>query len=391
MIRINIVYVESNVVPGFASAMFAPHHYCPFNISLPTEQWTPTRKGRILNQVSKGTEFYLNLVDRPKFVSFIIDSIGESVIECEPIKYESAAESLWVSDALEGIGYEVPTPGSREFVARAVNNDLRQGIADWSVLLFVVDSKVDADGLFADGKGGFSLTTNGPYMVLTWDNGKSAYTINRFNLAFAHELGHLFGAGDEYSSGTVTCSTSDTFGYLNVPNASCNTGGITADISIMGPFTEVTDSLVDMSVSARGAIGWRNPKKIGATDKAVVDVVKTASASLTAYVPDPTSETQPLYTGTGFNQPFPNGGCNSNGNCHEDVSISLVTTCQWRVDEGPWIDGPPADGNYDSESEPCTFMPALALAPGTHKFQMRSKNNYTHFSPIKADFLTISP
>lgn len=182
LVLVNIIYVESNVVAGSPTSTFDPHYYCPYNTGLPThEQWTTIRKTRIMNEVRQGASFYNDLTGHPEVLDVVVESLGESVIECEPITFPSAAESLWVSDALEGIGYEVTAPNMRELVARTVTNDRRLAIgADWSVIVFVVDSKVDADGLFADGIAGFVKTENGPYMVLTWDNGKAAFTITNF-------------------------------------------------------------------------------------------------------------------------------------------------------------------------------------------------------------------
>ena len=283
------------------------------------------------------------------------------------------------------------TPNTSLSAARTFANSRRVANAvDWAYVVFVVDSLNDGDGLFADDRFAYAYL-NGPLMVMTYDN--DGWGIGRMNLVTAHESGHIFGALDEYPSSN--CSISDTWGYLNVANASCNNGGNTSDRSIMGDSVEQGDPAVDISTSARGAIGWRSPTVEPDTGAVIVDVVRTATISLIPFAPDPTTDGTPTHSASAGNTPYPPGGCNTrNGNCIRTpvaVSIARVSAAHWRLDAGPFSsDGVhPDDGTFDSESEGYTFTPASAIPQGTHSFTTRIENSFGDLSASASDTLTI--
>jgi hypothetical protein len=169
------------------------------------------------------------------------------------------------------MGRSGATPSNYYTEARAYAASRRTALgADWGYVIFVVDSMVDSDGLFSDGYFAYAYL-NGPFMVMTYDN--DGWGIGYMNLVTAHETGHIFGALDEYASSG--CSTADSFGYLNVSNASCNNGGITSDLSIMGDSYEQTSPSVDVS-TRRESLAGEIRRENGRT---VVDVVRTATAS----------------------------------------------------------------------------------------------------------------
>jgi hypothetical protein len=252
-----------------------------------------------------------------------------------------------------------------------------------------VDSNNDPNGLFSDGHFAYAYL-NGPFMVMTYDN--DGWGIVYTNLVTAHETGHIFGALDEYSSSG--CSTSDSFGYLNVANASCNNGGITTDKSIMGDSSEQLDGSVDVSTSARGAIGWRNP--VQENGHTVVDVVRTGTVSLTPYSPDPTTDSTPTYSASAGNTPFPPAGPRmldgySYGSA-SPVSVSKVSAAEWRLDGGAFTSSgvAPNDGIFNEESDAYTFTSQSPVANGTHTFGTHSINNFGHTSSVASDSLTIA-
>ncbi len=73
----------------------------------------------------------------------------------------------------------------------------------------------------------------GPYTVTTWDN--DGYGPANFDGVLAHEMGHVFGALDEYAPPTTGYpSTGDLYsGYLWVKNRNAVQGGTTNDVCIM--------------------------------------------------------------------------------------------------------------------------------------------------------------
>lgn len=145
-------------------------------------------------------------------------------------------------------------------------------------------------------------------MIMTYNN--SSWGIERMQIVVTHGVGHIFGAPDEYQAST--CSTAGTYGFLNVPNASCNNDRVSGDVSIMGEGSEQEAAFAagndGVSISTREAIGWRNPKLLGAGPTAVVDVVKTATAELNQYPVDPTNDTTPTFLARAGNVPFEPGG-----------------------------------------------------------------------------------
>src|SRR5581483_2166228 len=174
------------------------------------------------------------------------------------------------------------------------------------------------------------------FMVMTYDN--DGWGISRMHLVAAHETGHIFGALDEYASSG--CRVTDSWGYLNAPNTSCNNGGTTTDQSIMGDSNEQVSPSVDVSTSARAAVGWRNPTVIGS--QTVVDVQRTSGVSINPPAQNPSGST-PQLTGAATNQPYPPGGCNIYGGACSRVpaavSITRVSSVDWSVDSGGWTAG----------------------------------------------------
>ena len=225
---------------------------------------------------------------------------------------------------------------------------------------------------------------------LSWDNG--GWGIDRMNLVALHETGHTFGALDEYNGG---CSTADTWGYLNVANASCNNGGITSDISVMGEASELEHPAADVSVSARAALGWRNPSGPCGADRRRRTDVDRARSRRSRPIQRPTTR-RPIRPLPAI-MAFPPGGCNTlGGTCWRTpspVTISKVTGAEWSLDSGAWTSAGvvPSDGAFDEESgEGYTFTPASPVSQATHTFATRAVNEFGHVSAVASDSLTIS-
>jgi hypothetical protein len=363
-----------------------------------TENWDSGRQATVLSAISNGLAFWTSRSNRPIRLTFVLDNQGSQPTSCEPINRrggppfppDNGEENLWIADVLQALGQSAATPSNYLSEARAYANSRRAALgADWGYLIFVVDSLNDGDGNFSDGYRSAYAYLNGPFVVMTYDN--DGWGIDRMNLVLAHETGHTFGALDEYASSL--CSTSDTWGYLNVADASCNNGGITTDVSVMGEGSELADPNVDVSISGRGAIGWRNPGGTPIT----VDVVRTATVSLTPYTPDPTSDSTPTYSASAGNSAFPPEGPRIYGGVNygtaPPVTVSNVAGAQWNLDGGAFTSSGvvPTDGAFDEESDAYTFTPTSPVAYGTHTFGTRSTNNFGHVSPTATDNLTIIP
>jgi hypothetical protein len=378
-VTVSVVFVESNGGSGNCSPADAQ-----------TENWSAARMDSVIAEITQGLGFWTSRPNRPS-LTFVIENRGQRSTSCEPINRPSSDDPLWIADALVALGGSGITPANYVAAARAYAHSRRVANGtDWAYSIFVVDSDVDGNGLFGDGTFAYAFL-NGPFMVMTYDN--NGWGIGLTNIVVAHESAHIFGALDEYPESN--CTTADSWGYLNAPNTSCNVNGDTSDISIMGPSNEQTNPAVDVSTSARNALGWRNATS-GAGATAVVDVVRTATASITLFAPDPTSDTTPTYSATAGNTAFPPGGCNIlGGACQRTpvaVNIARVGGAEWNVDGGGFTTSGvvPTDGAFDEEADPYTFTPPNPIAGGTHTFGTRSINTFGDTSSTAADVLTIS-
>ena len=378
-IVVSVVFVESSGGSGYCSPADAQ-----------TENWDASRRQTALDKISDGLLFWTSRSGGPSPLTFVLDNLGAQPTSCEPINhpggniFEGGDEGLWMADTLKALGWSDATPDNYDYKTQALADSRRAYYgADWAYVIFVVDSLNDSDGRFSDGFYSAYAYLNGPLMVLTYDN--DGWGIGSMDRVALHETGHIFGALDEYASSG--CLPEDTWGYLNAANGSCNNGGNTSDVSVMGEGGELGSPTADVSTSAREAIGWRNPSGT------VVDVVRTATVSLSAYSPDPTYDTTPTYSALAGNTPFPPGGCNTiAGYCYRTpvaVTISKVAGAQWGVDTGGLTSRGVAadDGAFDEEAEPYTFT--AQAGAGSHVFRTTSVNNFGHSSNPAIDVLTI--
>ena len=108
------------------------------------------------------------------------------------------SDAAWRWEAMRSLGFghdstdDTPKPETLySDRVRSRNN------ADWAFVLYVVDSLQDPDGMFANGVVAYTADLFGPYCVLTYDN--DGYHFANFDAVLAHEMGHVFGALDEYA------------------------------------------------------------------------------------------------------------------------------------------------------------------------------------------------
>jgi hypothetical protein len=148
---------------------------------------------------------------------------------------------------------------------RSYVNDVRTTFqTDWAFAVFVVDSLNDPDGKFANGLSAYAYL-NGPFVIMTYDNG--GWGFDKMDFVMAHEMGHIFGAQDQYKDltrGFFTSECSKSSGFLQVPNENQDLwiGNCKSDIdSIMrSSYSAYKGSLIDEY--AKGQVGWwdKNPK-----------------------------------------------------------------------------------------------------------------------------------
>jgi len=143
----------------------------------------------------------------------------------EPITRAVTDEELWINETLDQIG--APAGATMFSRIRQFNQELRKRTkAHWAFVLFAVDSSEDADGSFPSGLGGIAYI-NGPHTFVANDACHQCTEI-----IIAHEVGHIFGARDEYN--TSGCRCTDVGGFFSIETGNCDSNCYSNISSIMG-------------------------------------------------------------------------------------------------------------------------------------------------------------
>jgi hypothetical protein len=207
--------------------------------------------------------------------------------------------------------------------------------AQWAFVIYVADSSADVDGKFADGRFGYAYYF-GPMIVMTYDN--DGWSINNMNWVTAHEIGHIFGAADQYTGACF--STTTWFGYLGIANSNCR--GSVSSLMRDGAFSGPDET-------TRGQVGWLDSDGDGVYDP----IDTTLSFGLNPYAPNPTTDTNLAYTGSITDLPWPHADCTY---CFSrDISINTITDVEFRIDNGGWQLASAGDGTFDATGETFTF------------------------------------
>lgn len=289
----------------------------------------------------------------------------------EPIQHPYIDEKLWMGQIMTHLGYT-------DYYLNAIRqyaHDRRIATnRDWAFTVWVVNSLNDTDGQFTDGYFGYAYLF-GPAIVMTYDN--DGWGIDDMDIVMAHEMAHTFGALDEYAESG--CSDSQHSGYLDIANTNCENGTPATETSIMRGGSNQTVAYANhlASTPVRGMIGWRDSDSDGLYDP----IDTTPTVSLYAYSPDPTSDSTPTWLGQAEDVPYVSP-------THPDVSLNHISTVQYRIDNGEWINCNATDGSFD-ETEEAFDCTSPELSDGTHTIQVRSRNRVDQYSTIDSDTLVI--
>ncbi|MFB3879846.1 MAG: S-layer homology domain-containing protein [Armatimonadota bacterium] len=348
-----------------------------------TEDWTPTETSEVVAEALAGMTWWQGVYPYAAApVSFVWEYHYAAPTGYEPITRSSWDDTYWIADALNSLSYTC-TPSNYQPVLYDYVNDLRDiHGTDWAFVVFVVDSSSDADGMFTDGFFAYSWIngypssdpySGGPYLVLTYDN--DGWGIENLDAVLAHEVGHTFGAGDEYCDpGYYCCSASEYYGYLRIRNTNCNTD----------PICLMNDSSWALCSVTRQQIGWRDSDADSIPD--ILDM--PPSATLEPFSPDPTTDATPTFTGSAAVAYFPNRNPYYAGPA---VTLNRIANVQYRVDGGPWLDCEATDGAFDEATEEYTFTTAQ-LDDQTYTIEVRAvdTSGNTTAEPYPSDTLTIA-
>lgn len=315
------------------------------------EDWTPEQIEVVRRQVQAGFDWWAARLPLAN-LSFQLR------LQVVPTDYEPTSrgidqEGLWVSDTLRRLGYSGSSYFDQAYTAAdAVRDELG---ADWGTVLFVPNS-ANGSGYLADGRFAYAYI-NGPFLVVTSDAG--GYGADDMAQVVAHELGHTFGALDQYPAARITCDRRS--GYLNSLSSNSQFAGCgTKFSSIMLDASGAFDAgLIDSS--ALHQIGYRDSDDDGRIDPLdttpALDLRDNTLASLTG---------RPVIRGMTRDIPFPSAFQN-------DVTLNTISAVEFRVDGGPWIPAPAADGVFDSALE--EFSAELPLYDGSYSVEVRAINS----------------
>lgn len=244
--------------------------------------------------------------------------------------------------------------------------------ADWAFVLYVVDSLRDADGMFRDGATAYTADLYGPYTVLTYDN--DGYRFRHFDAVLAHEIGHVFGALDEYAPPRPGYpSTGDlTSGYLGVRNRNAVKGGTTHLPCIMRGSQATLDAfaLGELCPSSVGQTGLRDSDADAHPN--VVDTRPRFDSTATHAA----SSGGLTVTGIVREHPWPRGTSNIGIPFRHDISIFVPHALQFRVDGGAWLPLVAVDGRFDEPVEKWKLTTA-PLAVGDHVLEVQGTTGET--------------
>ena len=339
-----------------------------------TENWTQAEMDQVTSEVIGGLNFYFTKREF-RDLSFYTVFNYQVATGYEPIGRSSSEEQLWINQCLGVLGYPNGYPGYSYATA------LRDSAGtEWATLMFIVDSSTDADGMFTDGRFGYS-TLGGPKTVMTYDN--DGWGIANMDAVAAHEIGHSFYALDEYFDAGHGCT--ETCGYLAYENQNSEYPGGAGGCAINVRYCIMRSqplSVARICNYTKGHLGWPD-----ADNDSIPDILDTFPETvLNAYSPDPDTNQTPYYSGNAVVTKLTNLNPYGRGN---EITLNRIAKVEWRVDSGAWSDAFPTDGVWDTGNEDYHFT-STPLANGPHVFEARAYHTYGNIDPTPAvDSLTI--
>ena len=315
-----------------------------------TEDWTETEEQQITNKVNDALDWWASQ-NPDANVSFVTKfDIVDSSYELINHSVSDPTRVQIYNELFTNLGY----PGEDPLIQMYdCINDLRETYStDWGFIMVINDASNDADGLYPDKVGGFSII-GGPYSQMP------VKTTNYLEWGVAHEMGHIFWATDEYKGGT------EYSGYLNVPDVE-DSGGLMWDPRAQYHFLSGKPQGLE---GTWGQIGWRDSDGDGIQD--IVDTfpkIYLNSPEITQARVNYTGVT--AVTSTQNKNPWP-----KNPEGKRDVTINKIKSIEFRVDSGDWTPATPTDGSFGNAIENFTFV-TEELSPGQHFIEVRATNQW---------------
>lgn len=330
------------------------------------EDWTPEQVDRVRGEVQSAFDWWAARLPLAG-LSFRMR------LEIVPTSYEPTTrglehEGLWIGETLGRLGYRGSTYFDQAYAAAAGIRD--QLGADWGTVLFVPNS-ADGSGYLADGRFAYAYI-NGPHLVVTSDAG--SYGADDLDAVVAHELGHTFGALDQYSSARIACDRRS--GYLNAPTSNSQYNGCGTRLPSIMLDAAGAFRAGQIDSSALHQVGYRDGDSDG-----IIDPLDTEPALVMRDSTLASSTGRPVIRGAARDLPFPSAFQN-------DVTLNTIARVEFRVDGGPWLPASPTDGAFDGAVE--EFSAELPLYDGSYGVEIRAVNSIGAASATVADRVDVS-
>jgi hypothetical protein len=248
---------------------------------------------------------------------------------------------------------------------RNYNNDRRTADGNhWATTIFIVDDTVDPNNRFSNNAFAYSYF-NGPFAVLT--QGNNGWGIDNFSMVLSHEMGHTFGALDEYQGSGVR--NTQRAGYLN---------GLTLNASLDGNGSPVTPPQPNALMLNNGSVGsgitymphWSSSVNFGHRDTdgdTIPDILDTpATLTGNAVGSDPV-DGDFVFAGSISVNDYPNANPLNFGfsNSQARMTINTIVGMAYSLDGGAPTPFAPLDAAYDDYTESLGFS-ILGLPMGLH-------------------------
>jgi hypothetical protein len=348
------------------------------------ENWTSTEITTIQNEINQAKTYWEGLTAgfHPG-ARLSIDIHYENggvpmATPYEPITRSSSQEGQWINSAMNALGYN---SGGHFNNVRNYNHARR--IADgnhWATTIFIVDDTVDSDNRFSNSAFAYAYF-NGPYTMLT--QGNNGWGINNFNMVLSHEMGHIFGALDEYQASGV--KNSQRAGYLN---------GLTLNASLDGSGSPVIPPQPNalMRNNGNSSTGvthmphWSAAHNFGLFDSdsdTIPDILDTP-ATLTGSA----SGSNPMdgdfvFAGSISVNDYPNANPLNYGfsNSQANMTINTIADAAYSLDGGALISFAALDATYDDYTESLGFS-ILGLSQGLHTIDVVGIDSVGNWSNV---------
>ncbi len=381
-VAVSVIFVESQppMAPGQTNA----------------QDWSQARIDAVQAKIATALSWW-STTNPSADLTFVLPpsgALGAPAVDTtsyEPIENSSLSDGLWRHQIMQALGFsnstdDPPPEVSYDDAVRKANG------ADWAFTVYVVDDNNGYPangGAFPDGLFAYTFDLFGPYMVMTYHN--DGYGPGLFDAVMAHEMGHVFGALDEYRAPLGYPSSGGYYsGYLWVKNRNAVVGGSTNDVCIMrggqegvaayeggGTYAGRPIRFGGICQASRGQVGWRDSDRDGVPD--VIDTTPTVTLG-----GESASGAAVTVTGTVHENPWPRGH-NAQGEAFtHNISYLVPHDVRYSVDGGAVTGAVSAtDGAFDEASEHVTLTtPALgpgpdAAAPTHHTLTVEATTGHT--------------